>query len=438
MAGDSLRALLRILLVVLFVLGTGCADDGETLARWTLVDAAGGTATQVSLPAHVGGLVGRSERFELQCHVPLDPAMRAGPVTLSIAWLPARVSLRVDGVAVDELDHPLTDRFRSAGAHRWHIPDELLRRGEIDLDLRIENAWTQATWLDTPPRLSRTEGGNVAFLATAAFDQASAVTAFVTIALLTLLYFALYLRDRRRVQYGFFALEGLGALPYPAVMAGLAQPVLGRGEVAVGGAALALSAVATVHFTSSYLGLPRPSRGWWVALGVVGIAAVFRGGPFDATPWVVPATVALVLANAGYQLATFARLARTKSRPTNLSIVTLSWPVAVVFATSDFVGWLGLGDPFGGLRAGSLGIASVAVLQSIALAGEHIQSLRQAELLNEELRHQVAARSRDLAEALARLGAASGAPVELKPGDAVEDRYRVVRLLGHGAGGRVY
>ncbi|HEX3345996.1 MAG TPA: protein kinase, partial [Polyangiaceae bacterium] len=423
---------LGLLLVTLALLG--CAETGETqtLTAWH-----GEETGDVVLPAHLP--VARDvPSFTLRTHADLLPVLRGGPLTLTITWLPALASLRVDGRDVPALDAPLTDRFRTAGAHRWRIPDDLAARPGLDLELRVENTWAQASWLDNPPRLSRTTDGDGAFLATYAFDSGVVLLGVPTIAILTILYAALYLRDRSRTQNLWFSLEGAGALWYPAMMAGITQPLLGRYDVAVAGPSLALSAVATVHFTAAYLRLPRPSRWWWAGLAVVVVAAVVRGGPFDATRWVATPTCLMLFANAAHHLGVLRRFVRAGARPTNLFIVTLSWPLAVLVGSTDFVAWLGLGDPFGGLRAGSLGMATVAVLQSIALTREHVKSLREVELLNEELRRQVAARSRQLADALARLGHAPKRAAELAPGDEVDGRYRVVRALGQGGAGKVY
>ncbi len=418
------------LLTLACVACIGCArtsDEAQSLDVWTL------DGQPVHLPVHLGSRVEGQAAYTL--HARVQPR---SPLTLSIGWLPATVSLRVDGRAVPPLDNPLSDRFRSAGPHRWRIPDELAARPELDLELRVENTWTQASWLDSVPRLSRTVGGDRAFLTVAAFDQAIAGVSVTIIAVLSLLYLALYLRDRTRTQNLWFALEGTGALWYPAMMGGLLQPVFGTADVAVAGPLLSFSAVATAHFTHEYLHLPRPGRIWWIGLAGVVLASVLRGGPFEATLWVAPATMAMVVANAVHHLWLLRVVLRSGKRPTNLYIVTLSWPIASLLGATDFIAWLGLGDPFGGLRAGCLGMSTVAVLQSIALTGEHVKSLHAVETLNEELRRQIAARSKQLADALARLGSAVRKKAELGAGSVVDGRYVVARELGQGGAGRVY
>jgi serine/threonine-protein kinase len=67
----------------------------------------------------------------------------------------------------------------------------------------------------------------------------------------------------------------------------------------------------------------------------------------------------------------------------------------------------------------------------------HTKSLRVADDLNAELHRQIAARSRELAEAIARLATQAGERA-LFPGEVVEDRYEVIRPLGAGGGGAVY
>ena len=72
--------------------------------------------------------------------------------------------------------------------------------------------------------------------------------------------------------------------------------------------------------------------------------------------------------------------------------------------------------------------------QRHALAIERAKAER---LLHDEVRHQVAERSRELGDALARVDAPAVAPA-LAPGDPFESRYRIVGVLGAGGMGVVY
>jgi serine/threonine protein kinase len=178
-------------------------------------------------------------------------------------------------------------------------------------------------------------------------------------------------------------------------------------------------------------------------------------------PVALAVTIATTVAQVGFLLRL--RQAHRQGGPKPPSLIygiALAWPATVLLGLPDVLAWLGQGDPTGGVQTACLGIMWISFYQSLSLSREHLVSLKRAdelnreleervraiqtkhrevELLNDELRRQIAARSRELAEKLAQMDDdVLEAPPLLEEGTVVESRYRIIKELGSGGMGTVY
>jgi serine/threonine protein kinase len=189
---------------------------------------------------------------------------------------------------------------------------------------------------------------------------------------------------------------------------------------------------------------------------------VLARNPFLSILVMGPLVVVLTFATSIAQLAFIVRLRReTPKPPTMIYLIAFAWPATVLLGLPDMMAWLGQGEPTGGIRTACLGIMGISLYQAVALSREHLLSLKRADelnveleervrliqakhkevqLLNDELRRQIAARSRDLAEKLSRMEDEEWLqPLKaLEKGEVVENRYRVIKELGTGGMGTVY
>ena len=449
-----------VLAVCAMVFLAGCANDPVLpIATWTLD--APGVSSPITVPAHFGDrLRPGPTRYTLRAHVALTNDFRGRDLTLAIPQLFAITTLEVDGHPLDALDTEDVDRYRSVGPHRWRIPAAMTAGGEIDLALDVEHAWTQSAWLDTVPRLSATPRGDRTFLIIRAFNATTAFAATTTLLMSAFVYGVVFLIDRRRRAYGWFALHAMGAF-YPMFQLGFMQAWIGSGDVVALGVFVVLGNVSAVYFTHAQFDLGPPNRVWLAACAITIALAVFTSGPFQSTRTMGPAAMLVTISNVLYQIFFFSRrLVRQRKVPLHTLAILISWTLLAGSALADFGWWFGWGELWGGLHGAHLGIAGIAVLQSAALAHEHTRSLQTSDALNvelagrvdlleqrnvevdhlnDELRRQIAARSQQLSELLARDAGRTGATaVRMAAGFVVGSRYRIVRAIGEGGMGAVY
>jgi predicted Ser/Thr protein kinase len=441
----------------------GCSNadaDAVALRQWSLSSATGAEA-HVQLPAHVGDVVCAPPcRYALRASILVPPSARGKPFTLAIPRLAARAALRVDGETVPTLGMADEPSYLDDRSVAWQISPRQSERGELHLELTIDHRWVRSGWLDTVPRLSATSGGDRWFRFVRAADDWTAILSLFAVSLVAFSCAVAFGLDRRRKAEAWYVLSCVASIPYCAQTAGLLAPI--AGDASVGLMALGLGASAYAHVRYRHLkgAMAPPSWTWTAALALLTLIALVASSPSRAVVWLIPPLVLLMSATAMTSLVIMTGRTRNafESR-SELLLITIAWPLAVTAGTNDFTAWLGLGDHLGGLRLGCVGVTVVTLLKWSALIRELIASSartaalnaqlaervrmlessnQEVNVLNHELRRQIGARSRTLADALATMGDVDAPTFHGAPGELVADRYRIVRQLGAGGMGTVF
>ena len=448
---------LRVL-AILAIAVTGCADPQHPVARWTL-EAEGRTA-EVTLPAHLD-VPDRSSTYTLRTRADVPASLRDRPTSLVIPFFAGNTKLRVDGLDAIETEPEPVHGYRARGPRSWQLPAAVRGKEVVELELTVDHRWMQSSWFDTVPRLLPAERVDDALFPIKLFNDYGATFALFGLILIGLLYLAIFLVDRRRKEYLWFAIQGLAATSYPLFLSGIAQGVFGRFDIVFLASFLPLAALASVWFTHETFKLGKPSRIWIGLLVLCTLVALIANDPFAAMTYsarTAVSTIALVMV---YQIYVCGRLSfkPAAQRPVGARYLLVAWSALTIAGANDFSVWLGFGDRFDGVRTACLGLGLFAIAQTLLIGREHIMALvrsdelnaalaarveqlevrqKEIELLNAELRRQIADRSEELFGALRTLAATAGSAPALEEGQLVQDRYRVVRSLGVGGMGAVY
>jgi serine/threonine-protein kinase len=327
--------------------------------------------------------------------------------------------------------------YRGVEQSSFRIPPRLTAQGELDLTLVVTSRDLAASRFDLAPRLTDDDGGDAPFVFVREFNEWSATAAAVMSVFSAFGYGLVFLRDRRRVAYGWYALETCGAM-YTLMQNGVLQLVVGPYELSVVAPLICIGELASVHFTHAIFKLGRPHWIWTAGAAASVVAALAMPDPFVSQRWLAFVATVMTCANVAYQACQMARVARRSGLTPQVAAIFASWVVLGIVGAPDIVSWCGLGEVAGGFRGVPLGLALITTLQSMVLSRDHHDALVRSERLNEELRRQIASRADTLAAALMRASTMGLPARSLTVGDRLDDRYEIVRRLGAGAAGTVY
>ncbi|MGE5187297.1 MAG: serine/threonine-protein kinase, partial [Acidobacteriota bacterium] len=409
--------------LVVLALVSACGSEGQPLRRWQLDVTGLPGARAVELPANLHRAL---PAHELDYHLSTEASVTPGaPVTLAIDCFHGRLGLEVDGT-------PVRDRGDVAvGEHRFAFVPE---RDRVTLVLTAHFDMSTVSGFGTAPALvaGEREGGD----AVAAFNRNAAIIEATVIALFGFLFGILYALDRRRRDHAALAVQAFCATVMPLNLLGVLDRVLGPDGASIVinacGNVLVLGLLYFLHLSND-LGPPRRAFLWLGGALIAAHALVLVW--MRAALLLFPVQGLFTNAVVVYVIARYIGLARDRARRTDALLLLAGLGLALVGVVLEYV-WLTTGrSPFAGVHTVGLGVLPIAAAQAAVLARQHVERQRALEAAADELRHQVAERSRELSEALAKL---SNPRVAIEAGRVIDGRYRVVRRIGAGGMGAVY
>jgi hypothetical protein len=391
-----------------------CAPAGQPLPTWTL------DGRPVELP--LGPYSFHDDVMTLTTTVAPDGLV--GPHTLVLDCFHDAITLRANGVAIDDTGD--TD----VGEHRWVIPDA--RRAPLALELVAHRSQMYAIGISVVPVLAA--GVVRGHGAVATFNHDVAIAELSLLVMMIVLFAPLYYFERRRAHLAV-ALGGVIAIPAPLWQLGVLVPLCGSLTPMVLLTVVAWMDLAILVFLYDTYELGRLPR-WLVAM-LLAIPLASTGASTSFTYAAVIDVVTLGVCGL-VALVVFPHVVRLLRGRYRKDAMLLMWAIGVMSVCNvpDVFGLVTGHALLGGAHTISLGVLGIVILMAILLVrryNEHRQSL---ERTADELRRQIAERSRELGDALARLASQPQQP--LASDRTIDGRYRVVGKLGAGGMGAVY
>jgi serine/threonine-protein kinase len=440
----------------------GCRGETDlVLTDFRLVAPTSKSETPVRLPGHFHHLLSSSpQEFSLVADVALPEALTGRDLEFGVACGSALWNLSVDGESMPIVLHDdLLEKYRANGPRAFRIPAHRTNRPSLKVQMDIHHTWTQSAWFDCPPILTLSPPGLKCARVVHLLNNAFAWMSVITLCVLATYLLMLWLGNKKMRYAGLFSVQLAGVLPMPAHILGLLQPLFGPQDTAVMGLSLSCALVVSVYSTNLQFGLKPPKWHWKGILGANVLATVAAGGPFAATQVLAPICVFTILLGLVRNLSVCMRMYRQREQRKVVAMSFLAWGSLLLAAGVDFVPWLQLGEPFGGLRLVPLGMTFYSLFLFLGMGTDYLRTLErtdelnkqlqaqlqeaekgQAEIqkLNEELRRQVAERSRQLLAALLPVDDSDMGMLKLSPGELIEGRYKIVREIASGGMGQVF
>jgi hypothetical protein len=176
----------------------------------------------------------------------------------------------------------------------------------------------------------------------------------------------------------------------------------------------------------------------WLIVALVGIpiASLGAGTSFTYALAMDVATSAVSVAVIAYGLPHMIRLARIPEHRDDARLLLVMLAISGLVIAPDLYGLFVGHAVLGGVHTVALGVMGEVVAMALLLVHRLNQNRQSLERTSDELRRQIAERSRELGDALAKLATQPSVP--LSADRTIDGRYRVVRKVGAGGMGAVY
>jgi hypothetical protein len=399
-----------------------CTYAGRPLRTWHL-DGGG----DVTLPSTLAFTLPSHEAdFELRDDVALARDERGRELTIVFDCFHGPLALTLDGREITDTGDT------SVGEHAYVVPAVLTERPMLALAIRAHWDRNVAFYgFGAAPRLAVGAANHP----TATFERDASFAALGVALVFGVLFAMLYALDRRRTADGAFAVQALCAVvimlqdlgTLSTTFGSLGFPIFGIAMIAV-----QLAQIAFLHLSFDLGPWPRRLIGAYI---VTAVLYAIGARSFAVEGLAMVAAMALQIPLYVHFLLPMIRLTRTRTTRFDASLVL----AAMLFGALEVNGYaiaLSAGATWlHGVHLICLTVFVWGVAQALILARQHVARSRTLERTADELQRQVAERSKELAEALAKL---SHQPPELVADRLVDGRYRVVRRLGAGGMGAVH